>query len=106
MNSMANNMTYRTYDEKRDFIRMKVDTEITLSLDNNKYVKGYCRDLSGTGMLIEVNEAVTEGSICKTTLPSSNDAFPALDASVKILRCTELSEGKFQLGTEILAIES
>ena len=107
MNSMANNMTYRTYDEKRDFIRMKVDTEITLSLDNNdKHVKGVCRDLSGTGMLIEVTEEVSEGSTCKTTLPSSNDAFPALDASIKIIRCSEISEGKYQLGTEILAIDN
>jgi len=107
MNSMANNMTYRTYDEKRDFIRMKVDTEITLSFDNNdKRVKGLCRDLSGTGMLIEVTEEVPEGSTCKTTLPSSNEAFPALDASNKIIRCTELGEGKYQLGTEILAIDN
>ena len=104
---MANSMTYRTYDEKRDFIRMKVDTEITLSLDNhNKNVKGICRDLSGTGMLIEVEEEVTEGTICNTTLPSSNDAFPSLDASIKIIRCTEINEGKFQLGTEILEIDS
>ena len=107
MNSMANNMTYRTYDEKRDFIRMKVDTEITLSLDNNdQNVKGVCRDLSGTGMLIEVTEKVSEGITCSTTLPSSNEAFPALDASIKIIRCTEISEGKYQLGTEILAIDN
>jgi hypothetical protein len=105
MNSMANNMTYRTYDEKRDFIRMKIDTEITLSLDkNNKHVKGICRDLSGTGMLIEVAEEVSEGSTCKTTLPSNNEAFPALDASITIIRCTEIEEGKYQLGTEILEI--
>lgn len=106
MNSVANNMTYRTYDEKRDFIRMKVDTEITLSFDNNKHVKGICRDLSGTGMLIEVTEEVSEGSSCKTTFPSSNDAFPALDASIKIIRCTALGEDKYQLGTEILAIDN
>lgn len=105
MNSMANNMTYRTYDEKRDFIRMKVDTKITLSLDNNKHVEGICRDLSGTGMLIEVTEEVLEGSNCKTTLPSSNEAFPALDASIKIIRCTSIGEDKFQLGTEILEID-
>jgi len=107
MNNTARNMTYRTYDEKRDFIRMRVDTEITLSLDNSdKHVKGFCRDLSGTGMLIEVAEQVTEGITCKTTLPSSNDAFPALNASIKILRCIEMGEGKYQLGTEILAIEN
>lgn len=107
MNSMAKNMTYRTYDEKRDFIRMKVDTEITLSLDNNeKYVNGVCRDLSGTGMLIEVNKEVPEGSIYKTTLPSSNDAFPSLNARIKVIRCSAISDEKYQIGTEILEIEN
>ena len=107
MNSMAKNMTYRTYDEKRDFIRMKVDTEITLSLDNtDNYVTGVCRDLSGTGMLIEVSEEVPEGCVYKTTLPSSSEAFPSLNASIKVIRCTEMSDGKFQLGTEILEIEN
>jgi len=101
-----NNLLSRTWDEKRDFIRMKVDTLITLSVDSDTNVKGYCRDLSGTGMLIEVEEEVTAGSTCKTTLPSSNDAFPALDAKVKILRCTQISDSKYQLGTEIIEIAS
>jgi len=102
-----NNLLNRTWDEKRDFIRMKVDTKITLSIDNsNVSVSGYCRDLSGTGMLIEVGEVVDAGSTCKTTLPSTNDAFPALDAKVKIIRCTQIGDSKYELGTEILEIAS
>jgi len=100
-----NNLYNRTWDEKRDFIRMRVDTEITLSVDNTN-ISGYCRDLSGTGMLIEVGEEVNAGSTCKTTLPSTNDAFPALDAKVKIVRCTQISDDKYELGTEILEIAS
>lgn len=101
------NMINRTYDEKRDFIRMKVDTEITLSMnDSEKEVTGFCRDLSGTGMLIEVNEQIDEGSNCKTILPSSNEAFPSLNALVKVIRCTKISDDTYQLGTEILTIEN
>lgn len=102
-----NNMYSRNWDEKRDFIRMKVDTQITLSLDdNNTTVEGYCRDLSGTGMLIEVDREVGEGTTCQTNLPSNNEAFPSLDAKIKVLRCIQLSENKYQLGTEILEIAS
>ncbi len=101
------NLSSRTYDEKRDFIRMKVDTEVVLTLDGeNRNVKGYCRDLSGTGMLIEVEEAIAEGSQCKTTLPSNNEAFPSLDATVKVLRCTQIDDTTYHLGTEILDIEN
>lgn len=102
-----NNMYSRNWDEKRDFIRMKVDTQITLAVDDSDLkVEGYCRDLSGTGMLIEVDQEVDQGTMCSTTLPSNNDAFPALDAKVKVLRCIQISEDKFQLGTEILEIAS
>ncbi len=100
------NLNSRTYDEKRDFIRMKVDTEVILSVDAlNKEFKGYCRDLSGTGMLIEVDEAIAEGTQCSTTLPSGNDAFPSLDATIKVLRCKQLDDNTYQLGAEIVSIE-
>lgn len=102
-----NNMYSRNWDEKRDFIRMKVDTQITLSVNDSEIkVEGYCRDLSGTGMLIEVNREVGTGTTCRTTLPSNNEAFPSLDATVKVLRCIQVSEDKYQLGTEILEIAS
>lgn len=97
----------RTYDEKRDFIRMKVDTEIILTInDSNEKISGYCRDLSGTGMLIEVERELKEGADCQTTLASTNSAFPSLDASIKVLRCTPIEDNKFLLGTEIVHIES
>ena len=102
-----NNLYSRTWDEKRDFIRMKVDTEVTLAVDNSDVkMNGYCRDLSGAGMLIEVEEEVTTGATCRTTLPSTNDAFPSLDATIKVLRCTQIDESKYQLGTEIIEIAS
>lgn len=97
----------RTYDEKRDFIRMQVDTEIILTVDEtNEKLSGYCRDLSGTGMLIEVNKEVAEGLNCQTTLASNNPAFPSLDANIKVLRCTPIGDDKFQLGTEIVHIDN
>jgi len=99
------NLNIRNYNEKRDFIRMKVDTEVTLTLNgSNEQVSAYCRDLSGTGMLIEVAEAVAEGTVCDTRLPSNNDAFPALDAKIKVLRCIPIEEEKYHLGTEIIEI--
>ena len=102
-----NNLNSRNWDEKRDFIRMKVNTEITLSLnDSDRNVVGYCRDLSGTGMLIEVDEEIGTGDTCQTSLPSAGDSFSSLDATLKILRCTQVSDNKFEIGTEIIEIET
>lgn len=99
------NLTIRNYNEKRDFIRMKVDTELTLVPEGAGEIKAVCRDLSGTGMLIECNEELAEGTVCDTRLPSNNEAFPALDAKVKILRCNPSEEAeKFLLGAEIMEI--
>lgn len=100
------NLNIRNYNEKRDFIRMKVDTEVTLTLDGtNEQVTAFCRDLSGTGMLIETNQAIEEGTVCDTRLPSNNEAFPALDARVKVLRCTPgEDEETYHLGAEIIEI--
>lgn len=101
------NPDHRSYEEKRDFIRMQVGTEIILTLnDSNKLVSGCCKDLSGTGMLIEISEMLAEGDICKTTLPSNNEAFPSLNTIVKVLRCTPVGENKYLLGVEIVNIES
>ena len=47
----------RDFSEKRDFIRMKVDTEISLRhTDSNQSVKAICRDLQWHRMLIEISQ--------------------------------------------------
>lgn len=95
----------RDYSEKRDFIRMKVDAEINLLFDNpTKEITGICRDLSGTGMLIEVEEQVEEGKTFQTKLPSSNDAFPPFNATVAVKRCSPTERETWLLGTEITEI--
>lgn len=99
------NSTIRDYSEKRDFIRMKVDTEISLSFENSdKTMTAICRDLSGTGMLIETGESLIEGSEFNTSLPSTNPSFPSFETKVKVIRCEETESGKFLIGTEILNI--
>lgn len=102
---MLNPMS-RNWGEKRDFIRMKVDTEVTIVVEeSNQHITGHCRNLSGTGMLLEVESLIPEGQTCKTTLNSSNSSFPALDATVKVVRCTQLEDDLYLLGTEIVHIE-
>lgn len=97
----------RDFSEKRDFIRMKVDTEISLRhTDSNQSVKAICRDLSGTGMLIEISQAIEEGKELFACIPSNNSSFPSLETTVKVIRCSLLDNGNYQLGTEIVRIQN
>ncbi|PIE44369.1 MAG: pilus assembly protein PilZ [Gammaproteobacteria bacterium] len=96
----------RDFSEKRDFIRMKVNTEITIRMNNSdETIEAVCHDLSGTGMLIEADEMIKEGEELFICIPSNNQAFPALEATAKIIRCTKKDNGKFELGAAILDIK-
>ena len=94
----------KDYSEKRDFIRMKVNTEVVMKGDNGLVLKGLCIDLSGTGMLIETSESVPDNTELQTVLPSTNDKFPALNATVKVIRCTPKGDDKFEMGVSIVSV--
>lgn len=98
---MATN-SMRDYSEKRDYIRMKVNARLRITReDNQATLTGVCRDLSGTGMLLEVSEAIPEGTRLHTSLPSQNDNFPAFESLVSVLRCTDQGGGRYLLGVNI-----
>ncbi|MDG9667473.1 MULTISPECIES: PilZ domain-containing protein [unclassified Hahella] len=97
--------TMRDYSEKRDFIRMKVDSEIVLTIaDTGRSLTGVCKDLSGAGMSIEIGEPFAEGAEFQTSLPSSNEAFPSFETIVRVIRCTPVSEDRYVIGVEITKV--
>lgn len=99
--------TMRNYAEKRDFIRMKVDTEITLTDDKSgRQYQGICRDLSGTGMSIEVDQYFAPECELNTSLPSNNEAFPSFDTTVRVIRCSDIGNEKYELGVEIISVSN
>jgi|GEM_PF-6694713 len=61
----------RNYSEKRDFIRMHVDTPITLSKDGQSF-SGICLDLSSTGMQVEASTALQLGDRVRIFIPSEH----------------------------------
>lgn len=77
----------RSYDEKRDFIRMRMDAPITLTVgENQRELNGRCIDLSGTGMCIEVDEPLDLGEEIVAFLPSHQAQFAPLHAAIRINR--------------------
>ncbi|MFW5824086.1 MAG: PilZ domain-containing protein [Marinobacter sp.] len=93
-------MTMRDYSEKRDFHRMQVNSEIQITDSEGRTFRGLCRDLSGTGMRLQVNSFVPEGAVLHTLLPSTSDQFPPFETEVRVLR-TEPTDDAYLLGVMI-----
>ena len=91
----------RSYNEKRNFIRMKVDTPAEILLADGKRVKGICRDLSGSGLLLETKSELELGQEVRVQLSSHHVNSPMLRARAIVTR-SQLSRTKsFILGLEI-----
>jgi len=96
--------TMKDYSEKRDFHRMTMNSEIELTDSNGVAIPGICRDLSGTGMQLYVERALSEGDEIHTLLPSTSEQFPPFETVCRVLRCVPDGDG-FLLGMEIVKVK-
>jgi len=77
----------RDYQEKRNFIRMKIETPAQVELqDGDKRLSGICRDLSGGGMLVELESALPVGAEVKVQIASAHGHAPMLEAITEVAR--------------------
>jgi len=94
------------YSEKRDFIRMRVETNITFECNGTRY-DAVCLDLSSTGMQIETSGSVSlsEGQVIRVLIPSSHSKLSSLSAEAVIRRLDRLDDGRQALGLEITSMQ-
>lgn len=95
--------TERTYEEKRNFIRMKIDTMVSFQrADSKERYEGRCCNLSGAGMLLETDKKLKIGDRLKVTIPSEGPDYEPLDASVEVVRVDAIPNlHKFMIGVVI-----
>lgn len=114
----------RKNNEKRNFLRMEVDTPAELLIRGkglgvkgkglnakglrDKALRGLCRDLSGSGMLVEVEasagEELESGLELEVKLASHYGDSPMLKAHSRVARITRNQQGRLVVGLEILEI--
>lgn len=94
----------RAQQEKRDFIRMKIDTPLRAQITGEGIAaEGLCHELSGGGMQLATEHYLAPGSEVEVTISSEHGHNPTLRARAHVVR-TE-SEGKLhRVGLEILEI--
>lgn len=94
------------YTEKRDFIRMRIETPVTLLFDGNM-CDALCIDLSSTGMQIEVESLVefSHGQKLHVSIPSNHTKLPGLEAETQVQRVETWDNGRVSLGLEIITMQ-
>lgn len=92
------------FDDKRNFYRMMLNSEVVVTIiddEANSQVKATCRDLSATGMAIEVEHPLELSTHVKVKLDSASEQVQALDLRGKVVRVDEEGEGCFLVGISI-----
>ena len=92
------------FDDKRNFYRMMLNSEVVVTIiddEANSQIKATCRDLSATGMAIEVEHPLAMSTHVKIKLDSSSEQVQSLDMRGKVVRIDEECEGFYLVGISI-----
>ena len=94
------------HEEKRKFIRMEVDCDLTFKLaDSDRVYQGRCTSLSGSGVAFITDEQFDNGIGLEVRITPKNPATPAMIAFVEVVRSTVLENGSYKIGAVIQSIQ-
>lgn len=86
------------YGEKRNFIRMFINTQVTITDPfTGDTFDGQSRDLSGDGISIVTSKEFQLGQELELHICSKHDTMSPLTASLKVKRIIKLDDGMFEL---------
>jgi len=91
----------RDYAEKRDYIRMRVDADITL-LYAGQIIPAVCLDLSSSGMQVQVPREFRVGDKLSVKIDSDHIALKGLEADTEVVWLADQEGGGQKLGLTIL----
>ena len=96
--------TDRDYSEKRDFIRMRVDADVSLIHEGDE-VQAVCIDLSSSGMQLEAPRTFKVGDRLSVRIDSDHAALKSLEADTEVVWVKAQDGGSQKLGLTILKMK-
>ncbi|AKA85270.1 PilZ domain-containing protein [Pseudomonas synxantha] len=90
----------RDYAEKRDFIRMRVDANVSL-IHAGQEIEGVCLDLSSSGMQVQAPRQFIVGDLLTVRIDSEHAALKGLEADTEVV-WTKAAGDEQHLGLRIL----
>ncbi|PWB30437.1 PilZ domain-containing protein [Pseudomonas sp. SDI] len=91
------------YSEKRDFIRMRVDADVSL-IHAGQVIAAVCLDLSASGMQVQAPRTFQVGDELEVRIDSEHPALTGLNAKAQVVWIADQAEGQQKLGLRILAM--
>ncbi len=93
------------YDDKRNFFRMMVNSPCQVQINDEESSRTHqavCKDISATGMSLEVEEPSIEvGTQVNVSIDSNSSQIPSLTAIATVVRCVQETEESCIIGVEI-----
>ncbi|TBU97236.1 PilZ domain-containing protein [Stutzerimonas kirkiae] len=93
----------RHYTEKRNFIRMNVDSRATLIAHGQQF-EAHCLDLSSTGLQLLARTELDSGDEVDVLIPSSHPGLKGLQVKARVVRTARHDDDRQSLGLEIIAM--
>ncbi|HET8711372.1 MAG TPA: PilZ domain-containing protein [Spongiibacteraceae bacterium] len=93
----------RTYSEKRNFIRMKINAPVDIKAGNEQFT-ARCKDLSGSGILIQTDRALALGTSVEVCIQQEGDKLVPFRATGEVVRVDPVNPSGFILGLSLSAI--
>jgi hypothetical protein len=94
------------YDEKRDYIRMDVDCEITYKMaDSDDTKTGHCTSLSGAGVSFITECAYDSGLAMEIKVLPKNSVTPPMTAFIEIVRSIPQGDDSFEVAATIKSLK-
>lgn len=94
------------YDEKRDYIRMDVDCDITYKLADSETLKsGRCTSLSGAGVSFIAESAYDAGLAMEVNILPKNAVTPSMTAFIEVVRSIPQDDGSFEVAASIKSLK-
>ncbi len=94
------------YDEKRDYIRMDVDCDVTYKLADSDEVKtGRCTSLSGAGVSFIAESTYNIGLAMEINVLPQNSITPPMTAFIEIVRCIPHKDGSYEVAASIKSLK-
>jgi hypothetical protein len=95
----------RPYEEKRDFIRVAVDCDVTLRDANGRCFTGAGKNLSAGGVLFHTDERLKPGDTLELHIEADRALLSVLDATIEVVRIEETDEALcYAVGSAIRSI--
>jgi len=96
----------RDYDEKRDFVRVQVDSKLAYGeIENEADHEGKLKNLSGRGLMFIAGEELEKEAMVDVKVVPENNLTAPLHARVKVVRVMKQRHGEgYEIGAVIQAM--